>query len=100
MMTASTSLLQTELESAIIRNPLLVSPDISVMEAIAQMSGIHTVCSLARETDRLIAEFHLVARSSCVLVVEGERLLGILTERDIVRLSAQQPFLGTRRFKQ
>ena len=46
------------------------------MSAIAQMS-----------------QLPLEARSSCVLVVLDGRLLGMLTERDVVRLSAQQRFL-------
>lgn len=60
---------QMELTSAIIRDPIVVTPETKVLDAIAQMSGV---------------------RSQCVLVVENTHLLGIFTEQDVVRLIAQQ----------
>ena len=67
-----TSLTQADLQVAIDRNPLIVSPETTVQAAIAAMD----------ETG-----------SSCVLVVADcaaqTGLIGILTERDVVRLSAQ-----------
>ncbi|BAZ53980.1 multi-sensor hybrid histidine kinase [Nostoc sp. NIES-4103] len=90
MFIPSTALTEAELESAIVRNPLIVSPDISVTAAIAQMSGIRAMCSSSREADTEIAALHLEARSSCVLIVENNQLLGIFTERDVVRLSFQK----------
>jgi diguanylate cyclase (GGDEF)-like protein/PAS domain S-box-containing protein len=90
MFISSTALTEVDLESAIVRNPLIVSPDTSVSVAIAQMSGIRAMCSFSRETDTEIAALHLEARSSCVLIVENEQLLGIFTERDVVRLSYQK----------
>ncbi|MBC1218790.1 response regulator [Nostoc sp. UCD121] len=89
MFISSTALTEADLESAIVRNPLIVSPNTSVMAAIALMSGSRTVCSSSREADMEIEARHLEARSSCVLIVEGNQLLGIFTERDVVRLSSQ-----------
>ncbi|MGJ5628319.1 GAF domain-containing protein [Nostoc sp. CALU 1950] len=80
----------SELKSAIIRHPLIVKPDTTVMDAIAQMSGVRTLCETTKTVDGQLDELYLEARSSCVLVVEEEKLLGIFTERDVVRLSAQQ----------
>jgi PAS domain S-box-containing protein len=60
---------QMELTSAIIRNPIVVTPETKVLDAIAQISGV---------------------RSQCVIVVENTHLLGIFTEQDVVRLIAQQ----------
>jgi signal transduction histidine kinase/CBS domain-containing protein len=60
---------QIELTSAIIRNPIVVTPETKVLDAIAQMSGV---------------------RSQCVLAVENTHLLGIFTEQDVVELIAQQ----------
>ncbi len=80
---------QSELISAIVRQPLAVTPNTTVMEAIAYMSGIRVVCSAEKDTSQL-DELHIQARSSCVSIVEDGRLLGILTERDIVRLSSEQ----------
>ncbi|OUL27119.1 diguanylate cyclase [Nostoc sp. RF31YmG] len=90
MFIPSTALTEVELESAIIRNPLIVSPDTSVMAAITQMSGIRAMCSSSRKADSEIEALHLEARSSCVLIVENNQLLGIFTERDVVRLSCQK----------
>ncbi|MEH1869380.1 MAG: GAF domain-containing protein [Nostoc sp.] len=78
------------LNSAIIRHPLVVKPDTTVMDAIAQMSGVRTLCEKTKTVDGQLDELYLEARSSCVLVVEEDKLLGIFTERDVVRLSAQQ----------
>jgi PAS domain S-box-containing protein len=80
---------QSELISAIVRHPLVVTPDTTVMEAIANMSGIRIACSSLEDADRL-DELHIQARSSCVSIVEDGQLLGILTERDIVRLCSEQ----------
>ena len=89
-MFSTTGLTQPELKSAIVRDPLIVQPDTTVMEAIAQMSGLRTRCETAKTADGQLEQLHLEARSSCVLVVVEGRLLGILTERDVVRLSAEQ----------
>ncbi|HEY9725735.1 MAG TPA: CBS domain-containing protein, partial [Chroococcales cyanobacterium] len=65
---------QTSLEQAIDRHSLVVPPDTPVLDAIASMSN---------------------ARVSCVLVAQQQTLLGILTERDVVRLAAiQMPLVG------
>ncbi|MDY6936240.1 MAG: PAS domain S-box protein [Cyanobacteriota bacterium] len=77
-------------EAALDVYPIAVSADISVGEAIARMYLARTSlsgsnCDRARSskgaTDRV--------RASYVCVVEGERLLGLLTERDIVRCLTQ-----------
>lgn len=80
---------QNSLASAIVPNPLLVSADRSLLETIQCMSAARQSCFLPTtderlEIDRLLQE----ARASCVLVVEGEELVGIFTERDAVRLMA------------
>jgi PAS domain S-box-containing protein len=79
----------SELKSMIVQDPLIVNSDTTVMEAIAQMSGARAICDSTKNIDDQIKELHLEARSSCVLIVEDQKLLGIITERDIVRLSAQ-----------
>ncbi|MEL7314829.1 MAG: PAS domain S-box protein, partial [Cyanobacteria bacterium J06559_3] len=72
---------------AIVRDPLVVSPDKTVMEAIAQMSGMRSQDEGTH--NHQLDDLQLGARSSCVLVVEDSRVVGILTERDVVRLSAE-----------
>lgn len=53
---------------AIDRHPLTVTPDTPVSEAIVLMSQV---------------------KSSCAIVVEADKILGIFTERDVVKLTAQ-----------
>ena len=83
------------LEDAIERQPLIVSPDTSLVDAIALISQAH------HQTCRLTAEATsadrpaLTGRVSCVLITQGRTVLGILTERDVVRLTAQALDLRT-----
>jgi PAS domain S-box-containing protein len=73
------------------RSPLTVSPDTLVMEAIALMSqseGSH--CAFLTEDAAATVELGDAHLNSCVLVTEGLQLRGILTERDIVRLTADR----------
>jgi PAS domain S-box-containing protein len=90
MFIRTTALTLIELRTAIVREPLVVSPDTTVMDAICQMSGVRSLCNTTRTADSQQDDLHLEARSSCVLVVENEQLVGVLTERDVVRLSARQ----------
>ncbi len=77
------------LEEAIDRNPLIVSPETPLIEAIALMSQARgSTCWLPElNVPSGIISNH-EARSSCVLVMEDKQLLGIFTERDIVWLTA------------
>jgi len=79
-----------ELQGAILPDPLTVSPDTTVQEAIALMGETYAHCSTHEPTKQSL---QLKAKASCVLVVVENRVVGILTERDVVRLSAQQQSL-------
>ncbi|NET81869.1 MAG: CBS domain-containing protein [Moorea sp. SIO1F2] len=77
------------LEEAIDHQPLIVAPDTLLIDIIALMSQEGgKSCSLPNfhsPSDQLsIRE----PRSSCVLIMHSDQLLGIFTERDIVRLTA------------
>ncbi len=80
----------SELRAAIVPHPLIVTPDTTVREAIALMSGVRSFCTPTKSGEWQLNKLHLEARASCVLVVETSNLVGILTERDVVRLMAQQ----------
>jgi two-component system, cell cycle sensor histidine kinase and response regulator CckA len=67
------------------RDPLTLNQQFLVTDAIAQM--VHTCehhCGLDASSTKSSSALR---RSCCVLVVEGLRPIGILTERDVVRLS-------------
>jgi CBS domain-containing protein len=89
-----TSLIETNnLEQAIAYNPLIVTPNTPVTDAIALMSSARASCSLENisgDTNYLLAD----ARASCVLVMEDKQLVGIFTKRDVVHLSAQGRQIG------
>ncbi len=74
-----------DLESAIDRHPLTVSPTTPLNQAINLLcqAQIRT-CSLGQETSPTESQI----RASCLLVIKNEELVGILTERDIVKLTA------------
>lgn len=82
------------LEDAIDRNPLVVSPDAILANVVALMSQTRgnscfvsgmfvSGVDVASKTSSMQG-----ARCSCVLIMQGIELLGIFTERDIVRLTA------------
>jgi CBS domain-containing protein len=76
-------------EAAIDLHPLAVPPDTLLMDVIALMNQTRfSSCSLSvldTPTDFIPID---EARSSCVLVMQESELLGIFTERDLVRLTA------------
>lgn len=89
-------------------NPLTVSPETSVFEAIALMSQPREVtlgygvtetstCSQERSshTKEELRSTVCISRSSYILAVDSSSLLGVLTERDIVKLTASNVDLKT-----
>ena len=78
-----------DLEDAIERHPLIAAPDASLVEVIALISQAHHPMCLLSEELAAATPPDKVACASCVLVMQDTRILGILTERDVVRLTAQ-----------
>ncbi len=77
------------IENVIDRCPLTVMPDTPLSDVITMMSQTRASCLLTNfmptnENENLMGE----ARASCVLVIENSQVLGIFTERDLVRLIA------------
>lgn len=77
------------LEELIELNPLTISPETLVIDAISKMNR-----SRQSGISHNSSENHFV-RSSYILISEKSRLLGVLTERDIVKLSATSICLKT-----
>jgi len=84
---------QGQLKSTIVRNPLVVNPNLKVTEVISKMSEERSTCKIFRTDELQLDDLHIQARSSCVIVVENKRIVGILTERDLVGLSTQEKSL-------
>jgi two-component system, cell cycle sensor histidine kinase and response regulator CckA len=76
------------LEEVIDRAPVMVSMDTSVDTVIASMSQVWgSLCNLSGSTE---ADGCVSPESSCVLVMDGTLLVGLLTERDVVKLTASE----------
>jgi CBS domain-containing protein len=74
-----------DLSSAIDRTPLTVPPHTPLLEAIALLSQTHR----ANRDPSLSPTESGTDRASCLLVMTGQHLDGIVTERDVVRLTAK-----------
>ncbi|MEM6614134.1 MAG: CBS domain-containing protein [Cyanobacteria bacterium P01_C01_bin.72] len=81
-----------DLDAAIDKHPLIAAPDTSLIKAIALMGNKRMSCGL--ETQNLeLDSSDSISSSSCILVLDQDNLIGIFTERDIVKLTAQErPF--------
>lgn len=66
------------LEQILDRTPVTVTPKASVLDVIASIHQSRAVVLPRRVS------------TSCALVVEGKQLVGIVTERDVVRLAASE----------
>ncbi|QQE64936.1 hypothetical protein GFS31_16200 [Leptolyngbya sp. BL0902] len=79
------------LDLAVVRNPLMVAPETPLVEAIAAMTQTRQSCTLAATPASPLA---LAGEVSCILLVEADCLVGIVTERDLVRFSAEKMALA------
>ncbi|EAW34350.1 CBS domain-containing protein [Lyngbya sp. PCC 8106] len=79
------------LTDAIDHHPLKTSPEVRLIDAITQMNHILGSSCLIKNQDDTSSNIPKIPRfqSSCILIVVEEKLLGIITERDIVKLTAQ-----------
>jgi CBS domain-containing protein len=97
-MTASfdNSLGTPPLAEAIDRHPLIVTPDTHLLDVVKLMyETVERSHSPGGDLPERASDSLWGARSSCVLVMQDERLLGIFTERDLVQLTASGIELGT-----
>ncbi len=100
-----------DLAAAMVSDPLIAFLDTPVLDAIAQMSQARSSCNTIQSqpvadvadpadlsvlvqpgasTVAHLNSVHLDARASCVVVMDRGRVVGIFTERDVVRLTAQE----------
>jgi CBS domain-containing protein len=87
-MSLNSPLLEPNVVDAIDRDPLIVAPTtplLTVIELMSQRRG--QVCTLEESVQPVQ---RTQGCSSCALVMAGDELLGIVTERDMVRLAARR----------
>jgi CBS domain-containing protein len=79
--------------------PLTVTAETLLVDAIALMSETRGQSCLLASSNLATQDISInESRSSCVLVMENSQLLGIFTERDIVRLVANHTsFAGVKK---
>jgi PAS domain S-box-containing protein len=82
------------LGSIVDRQPLIVAPELSLAAVISLMSQAKEQICLLPSSDSIPSnhalEISAAARHSSVLVMADRRLIGIFTERDLVKLTASQ----------
>ena len=84
------------LEQILNRQPLQVSPSTAIAAVIECMGIVESSLQQgARANVSEFENFNPIGRFSCALVVSEDRLLGIFTERDLVRLVAEDANLST-----
>jgi two-component system, cell cycle sensor histidine kinase and response regulator CckA len=82
-----------QLEDVIDRAPVMVSAETSVSTVIASMSQVWgSLCTLSGV---VAGEDGIPPDRSCVLVMDGMQLAGVLTERDVVKLTASEVNLSS-----
>lgn len=74
------------IDLAIDRQPIIVASDISLFDVICSMNQLIASVDLIQPIDRRLLE----SRASCVLVADGDRLLGLFTKWDVLSLVAAQ----------
>lgn len=89
MLLASSPIVSLSPLEAVDRHPLTLPPQASLTEVLALMSQARNACSLATCTLPTDASSLAEARASCVFAVTDYQLVGLLTERDLVKFAAQ-----------
>jgi signal transduction histidine kinase/CheY-like chemotaxis protein/PAS domain-containing protein len=90
---APNSVLGSLLWPSIVCPSLVIASNRTVKEAISLMEEIRIVCAAGKVTSQP-DKLDLQVRSSCVTIVEHGQPIGILTERDVVRLCAERQDVG------
>lgn len=77
------------LERAIDSHPLIVAPETPIAKVLGLMNPMRVSCHISGDRPNSVTSngFGSVAKRSYVLVVEASRLIGIFTERDILKLT-------------
>ncbi|OZH53310.1 hypothetical protein AFK68_18450 [Hydrocoleum sp. CS-953] len=75
---------------SIIFSPCILTPSTSLNEAISLMTKAKgSSCQISYSENRIPASKNIGQISSCILIVENKKLVGIITERDLVKLTIQ-----------
>ncbi|MBE9167398.1 CBS domain-containing protein [Pleurocapsales cyanobacterium LEGE 06147] len=88
-------LYSSALEQIITHSPPTVAPELSLLEVLAIMNqSIGSQCVLIEGDEDWDSSLATIDCSSYVLVTEADQLVGIFTERDLVRITANRGSLA------
>jgi len=77
------------LEDAINYHPLVMAPETPLVDVISRMSQApFSSCTLGSSAQEILEKDAAMIRSTCALIMQNQDIIGILTERDIVRFAA------------
>ncbi|QLE46916.1 PAS domain S-box protein [Nostoc sp. C057] len=95
------SIISDNLQMTIIRHPLIVNSEILLSDVIALINEAPVNCDdlPIKDTNSLTSSNKNIDNitsqaTSCVLVIENSQLQGIITQRDLIKLTAQGKNLG------
>ena len=80
-------LYSSPLDRAIDPNPLIVPPETPIAKVLGLMNPMRVSCHISGDQQNPVAS---AAKRSYVLVVQESRLIGIFTERDIIKLTTAE----------
>ncbi|MBD2667153.1 PAS fold family [Richelia sinica FACHB-800] len=92
-MSSLLSVVNHDLAAAITHDPLIVTPQCLVTDVLTLMNAKQAVCSLTEEENLGGSFIPHESSKSCALVVEGREIIGIFTEKNVVRLTAERKIL-------
>ncbi len=79
-----------KIAKSIIFSPCILSPSTSLNEAISLMTKAKAgSCHVSSSENRIPTGKKTGQTSSCILIVENKKLVGIITERDLVKLTIE-----------
>jgi len=80
----TSQLYSSPLDRAIDPNPLIVPPETPIAKVLGLMNPMRVSCHISGDRPNPVAT---AVKRSCLLVVQESRLIGIFTERDIIKLT-------------
>ncbi|BAW97292.1 GGDEF domain protein [[Synechococcus] sp. NIES-970] len=78
---------QKSLEKCLLKDPIVLGPETTLSEAANAMASIKPTCELQDKAGNALEISS--SRASCILVMAGPKLQGIVTERDLLKWVVQ-----------
>ena len=89
MQFADLLMLDKPIQAAVDRHPLTVESEAPLQDVIVLMSQLQSACLLPSIAVGVDSSLTNEVKASCVVVLEGEQLVGLITERDLVKFAAR-----------